>query len=266
MSMVSSTGSGAKTEDVLAAILKRLDAMDTKLKALDPLQEKVTALEESTDDMGSQAATLTAAVRRVDMAHSKLTEKITHVEMAQRQPASDRPPAVNRRRQGNDDDDQGGDTVLTAHKLEFPKFDGAGDPLPWLNRCERYFYVRRTSENKRVSLTTFYLLDDAQLWFHRLELNGGRPTWAQFVQLVNARFGPPLMDSPIGELALLCRQGTVDEFSKWFIALSCRDTTLTELQQVQLFITCLGDPLCTDVALQQPATLDNAVIFTRACE
>jgi hypothetical protein len=53
MSMVSSTGSGAKTEDILAAILKRLDAMDTKLKALDPLQEKVTALEESADDMGA---------------------------------------------------------------------------------------------------------------------------------------------------------------------------------------------------------------------
>jgi hypothetical protein len=51
-------GSGAKTEDVLTAILKRLGTMDTKLKALDPLQEKVIALEESTDDMGTQATTL----------------------------------------------------------------------------------------------------------------------------------------------------------------------------------------------------------------
>jgi hypothetical protein len=150
--------------------------------------------------------------------------------------------------------------------LEFPKFDDTGDPLPWLNRYEHYFYVRRTPENKRVSLTAFYLLDDAQLWFHRLELNGERPTWAQFVQLVNARFGPPLTDSPIGELALLCRQGAVDEFSKRFIALSCRDTTLTEPQQVQVFITGLVDPLCTDIALQQPVTLDDDVIFTRAYE
>jgi hypothetical protein len=36
--------------------------------------------------------------------------------------------------------------------------------------------------------------------------------------------------SPNSELALLHHQGTVDEFSKWFIALSCRDTTLTEPQ------------------------------------
>jgi hypothetical protein len=82
MSMVSSTGSGAKTEDILAAILKRLDAMDTKLKALDPLQEKVTALEESADDMGAQVATLTVMVERVDLAHLKITEKITRIETA----------------------------------------------------------------------------------------------------------------------------------------------------------------------------------------
>jgi uncharacterized protein Yka (UPF0111/DUF47 family) len=82
MSMVSSTGSGAKTEDILAAILKWLDAMDTKLKALDPLQEKVTALEESADDMGAQVATLTVMVERVDLAHLKLTEKITRIETA----------------------------------------------------------------------------------------------------------------------------------------------------------------------------------------
>jgi hypothetical protein len=63
---------------------------------------------------------------------------------------------------------------------------------------------------------------------------------------------------------MLCRTGTVDEFSKHFIALSCRDMTLSEVQQLQLFITSLGDPLRTDVALQQLATLDGVVIFARA--
>jgi hypothetical protein len=57
--------------------------------------------------------------------------------------------------------------------LEFAKFDGTGDPLSWLNHCERYFYVRCTPENKRVSLAAFYLLNNAQLWFNRLELNDG---------------------------------------------------------------------------------------------
>jgi hypothetical protein len=41
------------------------------------------------------------------------------------------------------------------------------------------------------------------------------------------------------------------------MALSCRDTSLTEPLQVQLFITGLGDPLRTDIALQQPASLET---------
>jgi hypothetical protein len=124
--------------------------------------------------------------------------------------------------------------------------------------------VSRTPKQKRVAFATFYLLDDAQLWFHRMELNGGQPTWPQFVQLVNARFRPPLMDSPLIELAMLQRSGTVDNFSKRFISLSCHDVSLTEAQQIQLFITRLGDPLRTDVTLQQPSSLDDAIIFARA--
>jgi hypothetical protein len=50
------------------------------------------------------------------------------------------------------------------------------------------------------------------------------------------------------------------------MTLSCRDTSLTEPLQVQLFITGLGDPLQTDVALQQPASLNDIVIFARAYE
>jgi hypothetical protein len=48
--------------------------------------------------------------------------------------------------------------------------------------------------------------------------------------------------------------------------LSCRDTTLTEPQQIHLFITGLGNPLRTEVALMQSATLADAVIFTRGYE
>jgi hypothetical protein len=100
-------------------------------------------------------------------------------------------------------------------------------------------------------------------------VGGNFPTTAhklEFVQLVSSRFGPPLTDSPIGELAMLRRTSNVDEYYKRFIALSYRDTTLSEPQQIQLFITSLGDPLCMDVALQQPSSLDDAVIFAHAYE
>jgi hypothetical protein len=167
--------------------------------------------------------------------------------------------------QGNDEE-AGEDFVPTTHKLEFPKFDGTGDPLPWLNRCERYFRLRRTPEDKKVSYAAFNLLDDAQLWFYRLELNGGMPTWSRFVRLVNTRFEPLLMDSPIGELAHLRREGMVEEYCTKFMSLACCEPTLSEGFQVQLFVAGLGEPLRTDIALHQPATIDEAVKFAQAHE
>jgi hypothetical protein len=81
---------------------------------------------------------------------------------------------------------------------------------------------------------------------------------------VNARFGPPLTDSPLGEMAMLRRSGSVDESTKRFMALSYRDMTITEPQQIHLFIAGLGDPLRLDVVLQQPSSMGDAVIFARA--
>jgi hypothetical protein len=54
--------------------------------------------------------------------------------------------------------------------------------------------------------------------------------WQQFIQLVNAHFGPPLTDTPLGELTMLHRSGLGDEFARRFMALSCRDPSITESQ------------------------------------
>jgi hypothetical protein len=50
------------------------------------------------------------------------------------------------------------------------------------------------------------------------------------MHLVNTRFGPPLIDSPIDGLTLLHREGSADDFAKHFMALSCRDPDITEVQ------------------------------------
>jgi hypothetical protein len=101
-----------------------------------------------------------------------------------------------------EEDDEG---FPTTHKIEFPRYDGVGDPLPWLNWCEHYFLVWRTPKNRRVAYASFYLTNNTQLWYHRLELNVGPLSWSCFVQLVNKRFRPSLTDNPIGELVLLRR-------------------------------------------------------------
>lgn len=126
--------------------------------------------------------------------------------------------------------------------------------------------MRHTPDHRRVSYASFCLLDDAQLWYHRLELNGGQPTWSRFVQLENTRFGPLMTETPLSELKLLQREGTIDEYCSRFMALSCRNLSLTEDQQIQLFVVGLGALMRTDVGLMRPRTLDDAVMFARAYE
>jgi hypothetical protein len=67
--------------------------------------------------------------------------------------------------------DTNANVLQMVHKIEFPKFDDVGDPLPWLNRCERYFHLCDTPEQKKVSYAWFYLLDDVHMWYHLLKLN-----------------------------------------------------------------------------------------------
>lgn len=106
----------------------------------------------------------------------------------------------------------------------------------------------------------------SQLWYHRLEWDTGTPSWCIFVELVNTRFGPPLRSNPLGELTVLCRQGSVHEFFNNFLALLCCADPLSELQQVQLFTVGLGQPLQTDIELQAPQSLESAMSLAQAYE
>jgi hypothetical protein len=65
---------------------------------------------------------------------------------------------------------------------------------------------------------------------------------------------------------MLCHAGSIDDYSKRFMALSCHHPTLTEHQKIRLYIMGLGNPLRTNVSLHQPASLDDTVIFAQAYE
>ena len=75
-----------------------------------------------------------------------------------------------------------------------------------------------------------------------------------------------MTDSPLGELKLLHRTSTVEDYCDRLMALACRNHELSEDQQVQLFVAGLRNPLQIDVALRSPRTMNEAIKLARAYE
>ena len=151
------------------------------------------------------------------------------------------------------------------HRLDFPTYDGADDPLSWLNRCDQFFRGQRTEEGDKVWLAVYHLTGIAQQWYFQLERDEGQPNWDQFKELCHMRFGPPTRSNPLGELTRLRQTGSVSEYQTNFLALLCRADHLLPLQQVQIFTAGLVEPIRTDVELQQPSSLQTAMSLASIC-
>jgi hypothetical protein len=145
MSSQSAARSRKAVQDALNAIMRHLDNIELKLEPLQPLQTRVEALE--------------AVMTDQEQHQQELQDAVQWVKMTQSTPGGTR---------DDDTGDLGHDPHTTNHKMDFPNFNSAS---------ERFFHVRRTPNDKRVAFTAFYLLNGAQLWFHRMELNGGSPSW-----------------------------------------------------------------------------------------
>lgn len=214
----------------------------------------------STDTEQEHRELMAALLKKFDVLNS-LEERLSCMETTQQQMVlrSQGPELLHQRKEG-----PLGNTRF--HKLDFPTFDGTGDPLPFLNRCEHYFRGQRTMEEEQVWLAALHLHGSAQQWYMRLEADEGVPSWRRFSTLLDMRFGPPLRSNPLGELAACRRTGTIADYQDRFLSLLTRAGPLTEAQQVQLFIVGLGEPISIDVQLQGPQSLEFAMSFARAYE
>ena len=112
---------------------------------------------------------MAALLKKLDVL-SSLEERLGRIEQMQKQMSlhAQGPELLQQRKEG-----PLGHTRF--HKLEFPSFDGTGDPLPFLNRCEHYFRGQRTLEEEQVWLAALHLQGSAQQWYMRLELEEGVP-------------------------------------------------------------------------------------------
>jgi hypothetical protein len=117
-----------------------------------------------------------------------------------------------------------------------------------------------------VFLTSFYMSDEASQWFSLPKRNQGKPSWEEFIRLVNQLFGPPLHSNPLGKLIHLPHEGTVAELQSKFMSLLARCEGLVEKHQINISTDGLGNPLKTDVELEHPASLEEAMALARTYE
>ncbi|KAK1695119.1 hypothetical protein QYE76_011816 [Lolium multiflorum] len=152
------------------------------------------------------------------------------------------------------------DRAPRLYKIDFPLFDGASDPRPWLTRCNLFFLGQRTQESDKTWLASYHLTDVATLWYGHLEAKlGQRPSWGEFQTLISNHFGPPTRANPFGELISTRRSGTVAEYSKRFLENLSRVHPISDAEERDIFTNNLGEPMKTQVEMLKPATLDAAM-------
>ncbi|KAK3136157.1 hypothetical protein QOZ80_5BG0428960 [Eleusine coracana subsp. coracana] len=160
------------------------------------------------------------------------------------------------------------DRPVRHQKWDFPKYDGKGDPIFFLNKCDSFFRAQRILEEEKVWMATHNLNDSAHIWYMHIEKQEGDfLTWRHFSELLNMRFGPPLRSNPLSELAACRQTGTIEEYQEHFLELLARARPLTNSQQIQLFTVSLLEPLSINVVeLQNPQTLEFAMSMARSIE
>ena len=102
--------------------------------------------------------------------------------------------------------------------------------------------------------------------FERDEGGVATVSWERFRAMCQQRFGPPLGTNHLSDLARLPFRGSVDDYTESFLARLAHTGVLAPVQQVQLYMGGLPDPIRTDVELQMPADLQRAMMLARAYE
>ncbi|XP_052876295.1 uncharacterized protein LOC128282166 [Gossypium arboreum] len=143
-----------------------------------------------------------------------------------------------------------------------------GTMWAWCQDTPRWNFplMMRTNEEDKVGLASFHLLGEAQLWFDQIEEEETNLDWERFRECCHVRFGPPMSNNPLGELANLRQIGTVEEYQRQFQSLQAKTTDLKPRQQVNLFIAGLVEELRIDIEMQQPGNLGVAMNMARTLE
>ncbi|KAL4579110.1 hypothetical protein LXL04_015245 [Taraxacum kok-saghyz] len=159
-----------------------------------------------------------------------------------------------------------GSRVPRFAKIEFPTYDGKGNPVEWLQRCEDFFEEQQTPVDAWVRQATFSLQGKASGWYHNLRRMRTRLNWVEFSEECNIRFGPPRSMNPLGELTRLRQTGSVEDYCEGFESLLGRTKGVTPEQSIWHFCAGLMNIIRYEVEFARPTTLYYAINLARQIE
>ncbi|WVZ49487.1 hypothetical protein U9M48_000845 [Paspalum notatum var. saurae] len=155
---------------------------------------------------------------------------------------------------------------MRFYKLEYPTYNGAADPLFWLNQCEQFFRRQHTMASDRTWLASYHLTGVAQSWYYTLEQDKGMPSWERFRELCSLRFGPTVRGTCLSELARLPFTSMVQDYAERLNSVLCHSRNLLAPQKAELFVGGLPDDIRIDVELWETRDLQTAMYLAQAIE
>jgi hypothetical protein len=103
-------------------------------------------------------------------------------------------------------------------KLSFPKFYGENQHI-WLDKCVDYFRIFNIPETMWTMAASLHMEDNAAKWLQVYKLKKDLTSWSDFASAVEEKFGVYDYRSSIQDLLQVKQEGTVEEYTKAFLAI-----------------------------------------------
>ncbi|KAF5470911.1 hypothetical protein F2P56_011397 [Juglans regia] len=142
-------------------------------------------------------------------------------------------------------------------KVEFPRFSG-GNPVAWVYKANQYFLYHQVPPGQRIFFASFYMEEEALVWFQNSSEAGLFRSWDEFTQALQVRFGLSVYDDPMEALTRLKQLSAVAAYKTEFELISNRLKGISEKNKLSCFISGLKDEVRFAVKMFNPKNLNDA--------
>jgi hypothetical protein len=151
-------------------------------------------------------------------------------------------------------------------KVFCPKFNGE-NPVIWKDKCVDYFLLVDLAPQHWVRMAAVHFEGAASQWLQVYRKKVRNPSWVQFVQAVEEKFGKDDYRKALTELLELKQENTVEEYFREFQELqfqvSMHNEGYDDLFFASQFVNGLKEEIRYTVQSQVPETVDRAVLLAK---